>query len=189
MTRQRRASGTEWKETEDVYTLFSLGGAPCIMLETDAHFNIDYRTHTHGIRTVRIELPPEPDISGSCVRDGDTAVLTMRWSVFNFSLIYTENPEGNSYYLNTAVLRYNQSLDLFRDASYRKDVKVYTKKGRNFYFTPLGKSYVCHNAEDQGPLALFNVHDEIANVSNSSKRIANDKSNNNKLNNDFINSL
>ena len=159
------------------------------MLETDAHFNIDYRTHTHGIRTVRIELPPEPDISGSCVRDGDTAVLTMRWSVFNFSLIYTENPEGNSYYLNTAVLRYNQSLDLFRDASYRKDVKVYTKKGRNFYFTPLGKSYVCHNAEDQGPLALFNVHDEIANVSNSSKRIANDKSNNNKLNNDFINSL
>ena len=62
-------------------------------------------TLRYGMRTVKVELPPEPDISGSCVREGDTAVLTMRWSVFNFSLVFTENPEGNSYYLNTAILR------------------------------------------------------------------------------------
>ena len=49
-------------------------------------------------------------ISGSCVRDGDTAVLTMRWNVFNFSLVFTQNPEGNSYYLNKAILRYNRNL-------------------------------------------------------------------------------
>ena len=55
---------------------------------------------------MQVELIKEPEVSGSCVRDGDTAVLTMTWSVFNFSLIFTENPEGNSYYLNTAVLRY-----------------------------------------------------------------------------------
>lgn len=53
-------------------------------------------------------LPPEPEISGSCVREGDTAVLTMRWSVYNFSLVFTENPEGNSYYLNKAILKFNQ---------------------------------------------------------------------------------
>ena len=136
------------------------------MLKTDAHFNLDYRTHTHGIQTVRVELPPEPEVSGSCVRQGDTAVITMRWSVFNFSLIYTENPEGNSYYLNTALLKYNQSSDLFKDASYHKEVKVQTRKGWNYYFTPLGKSYCCQHAEDQGPLALFNVHDEkIGNLS------------------------
>lgn len=165
MSRQRRASGTD-DYKEDVYTLFSLGGAPCILVKTDATFNLDYRTHTHGIQSVRVELPPEPDISGSCVREGDTAVLTMRWSVFNFSLIYTENPEGNSYYLNTAVLRYNQSSDLFWDASYHKEVTIKTRKGWNYYFTPLGKSYVCTHAEDQGPLALFNVHDEkVGNIS------------------------
>ena len=112
------------------------------------------------MRTVKIELPPEPDISGSCVRDGDTAVLTMRWSVFNFSLVFTENPEGNSYYLNRAILRYNQSLETFSDATYRGPVILQTQKRFNFYFTPLGHSYVCKHGEDQGPLDLFNVDDE-----------------------------
>ena len=102
------------------------------------------------MRTVEVELPPEPDISGSCVREGDTAVLTMRWSVFNFSLVFTENPEGNSYYLNRAILRYNQSLDIFADATYRGPVILETAKRTNFYFTPLGHSYVCKTGEDQG---------------------------------------
>ena len=151
---------------QDLYTLYSLGGAPCILLKTRVTFYLQYRTHTHGPQSVRIDLPAEPEISGSCVREGDTAVLTMRWSVFNFTLIYTENPEGNSYYLNTAVLRYNQSLAAFADANYRGDVKVQTKKGWNYYFTPLGKSYVCVNGEDQGPLSLFNVHGEkVGNMS------------------------
>ena len=160
VSRQRRAAGTESDLGEEVYTLYSLGGAPCILMKTNAIFYLDYRTHTHGVETAKVELPPEPEITGSCVRDGDTAVLTMRWSVFNFSLIYTENPEGNSYYLNTAILRYNQSIDLFRDASYRSDVRIQTRKGWNYYFTPLGKSYACDHGEDQGPLSLFNVHDE-----------------------------
>ena len=29
--------------------------------------------------------------------------------------------------------------------------------GKNFFFTPLGKSFVCKRSEDQGPLKLFNV--------------------------------
>ena len=62
------------------------------------------------MRVVKAELDPEPSISGSCVRDGDTAVLTMRWNVFNFSLVFTQNPEGNSYYLNKAILRHGRNL-------------------------------------------------------------------------------
>ena len=35
------------------------------------------------------------------------------------------------------------------------------KKGWNYYFTPLGKSWVCVKAADQGTLRLYNVDDEI----------------------------
>ena len=84
----------------------------------------------------------------------------MLWEVYNFSLVFTENPEGNSYYLNKAVLRYTQDLSLFPDATYRGNVLLETRPGYNFYFTPLGKSYVCQHGEDQGPLPLFNVDNE-----------------------------
>ena len=52
----------------------------------------------------------EPMLTGRCVLDGITAVLNFHWSVFKFSLVFDENPEGNSYYLNKAVLEYNQVL-------------------------------------------------------------------------------
>ena len=127
--RQRRASGQEEvPEDEPTYVLYSLGGAPCIMAQLDAIFYLEYHTLRHGIQKVRVDLPKEPTVTGSCVRDGDTAVLTMTWSVFNFSLVFTENPEGNSYYLNTAILKYNQSLDMFTDASYHKRVIAKTQK-------------------------------------------------------------
>jgi len=160
--RQRRSSGIEEvSEDEPTYTLYSLGGAPCIMAKVDAIFNLEYRTLRHGTQNVKIDLPKEPEVSGSCVRDGDTAVLTMSWSVFNFSLVFTQNPEGNSYYLNTAILKYNQSLSMFTDTSYHGNVIARTEKGWNYYFTPLGKSWVCVKAADQGTLRLYNVDDEI----------------------------
>ena len=115
--RYRRASGVENDlptiEDEYTYTLYGLGGAPCILAKTEAKFLLDYRTLRYGVQTANVDLPMNPDVSGSCVREGDTAVLTMRWSVFNFSLVFTENPEGNSYYLNQAILKYNQTLDIF----------------------------------------------------------------------------
>ena len=86
-------------------SICSLGGAPCIMAKLDARFQLDYMSVRHGIRTVSVDLPSEPSVGGSCIRgEGDTAVLTMHWSVFNFSLVYTQNPEGNSYYLNSGEL-------------------------------------------------------------------------------------
>ena len=159
--RSRRASGTDYDaeiEDEPLYTLYNLGGAPCIMAKLDAKFYLDYQTRRHGVQSIRAELPKDPRVEGSCVRDGDTAVLTMHWSVFNFSLVYTQNPEGNSYYLNKAILKYNQSLESFYDATYRGHISLQTKKGSNYYFTPLGKSYIC--IEDEDPLELYNVDDE-----------------------------
>ena len=76
-------------------------------------------------------------------------------------MIFTENPEGNSYYLDTVVLKYNQSLpDLFVDATYHGQVIAKTQEGWNYYFTPLGKSWVCRRAVDQGTLRLYNVDQE-----------------------------
>ena len=49
----------------------------------------------------------------------------------------------------------------FSDATYRGPVTLRTRQGYNFYFTPLGKSYMCKNGEDQGPLDLYNVNLEI----------------------------
>ena len=46
--------------------------------------------------------------------------------------------------------------EYFPDSTYLGKVILNTKEGGNFYFTPLGKSYVCENGDDQGPLRLYN---------------------------------
>lgn len=51
---------------------------------------------------------------------------------------------------------FNQTNEYFPDSTYRGHVVLNTKEGGNFYFTPLGKSYVCENGDDQGPLRLYN---------------------------------
>ena len=52
--RQRRSSGIEEvSEDEPTYTLYSLGGAPCIMAKVDAIFNLEYRTLRHGTQNVK----------------------------------------------------------------------------------------------------------------------------------------
>ena len=60
------------------------------------------------------------------------------------------------------ILKYNQSLESFYDATYRGRVSLQSKKGMNYYFTPLGKSYVC--VEDEDPITLFNTDDEPSNL-------------------------
>ena len=49
---------------------------------------------------------------------------------------------------------------MFRDFQYaalQGVVTLQTMPGLNFFFTPLGKSFICRRAEDQGPLKLFRV--------------------------------
>ena len=49
---------------------------------------------------------------------------------------------------------------IFRDFQYAATtgtVTLQTMPGLNFFFTPLGKSFVCRLPEDQGPMKLYNV--------------------------------
>ena len=48
--RYRRSYGMEDEVPEDepLYTLYSLGGAPCILAKLDAIFYLEYRTLRHG---------------------------------------------------------------------------------------------------------------------------------------------
>ena len=48
--RGRRASGMETPLQENTYTLYTLGGAPCILAQTEATFMLDYRTLRHGVQ-------------------------------------------------------------------------------------------------------------------------------------------
>jgi hypothetical protein len=49
-----------------------------------------------------------------------------------------------------------QTTEYFPDTTYRGHVILNTRSDGNFYFTPLGKSYICDDGEDQGPLKLYN---------------------------------
>ena len=48
---------SEVVDERPIYTLYTQEGAPCIMIKTDAIFNLNYRTLRHGIKSVRIVLP------------------------------------------------------------------------------------------------------------------------------------
>ena len=45
----------------------------------------------------------------------------------------------------------------FKNIAYPGINTLQTKPGLNFFFTPLGKSFVCSKSEDQGPMKLYNV--------------------------------
>jgi hypothetical protein len=50
-------------------------------------------------------------------------------------------------------------------------VKLETIPDTNFFWTPLGKSYSCWEAEDQGPLKLFNVAADEVSAKYASRKI------------------
>ena len=54
--RQRRSAvgSEEIPDDEPLYTLYSLGGAPCILAKLDAHFFLEYRTRTHGTQVAKV---------------------------------------------------------------------------------------------------------------------------------------
>merc|ERR1711936_532414 len=59
------------------------------------------------------------------------------------------------------MFQYNtKHPDLARDFQYSANqglVHLETKPGQNYFFTPLGKSFVCRKSEDQGPMKLYNL--------------------------------
>ena len=89
------------------------------------------------------------------------SICSSSYSGYNFTLEFIKNPEGNSFYMNRALLQYDTRhpdiYSIFKYAAYQGIIRLETKPGLNFFFTPLGKSFVCRNAEDQGPMKLYNT--------------------------------
>ena len=164
----------EGPEYEDVYKISRQKTDPesgmmseelCMLIRIRAKFTINFEAKPPSpVQTdsVTTELPLVPDnINGTCIMETEVAKIFMFWSGYNFTLEFIKNPEGNSFYMNRAILQYNtKHPDLasdFKYAAYSGINTLQTKPGLNFFFTPLGKSFVCRRAEDQGPKKLFSV--------------------------------
>ena len=137
----------------------------CMLIRISARFTIMFETKPPSsvqVDEVVVDLPVNPDrVNGTCVSEKEVAKIFVFWSGYNFTLEFIKNPEGNSFYLNRAILQYDtKHPDLYSDFKYSAGqgiMKLETMPGLNFFFTPLGKSFVCSNSEDQGPMKLYNA--------------------------------
>ena len=137
----------------------------CMLIKIKARITINFEARPPSpvkVDTKDIDLPEVPDrVNGTCVLETEIAKIFLFWSGYNFSMEFIKNPEGNSYYLNRVMFQYNtKHPDLARDFQYAAAqglVHLETKPGQNYFFTPLGKSFVCRRSEDQGPLKLYNL--------------------------------
>ena len=60
------------------------------------------------VDTKTVDLPAVPDsVNGTCILETEKAKIFIFWSGYNFTLEFIKNPEGNSYYMNRALLQYN----------------------------------------------------------------------------------
>lgn len=137
----------------------------CMLIRLSASFTINFEAKPPSpvvVDSKSVDLPTRPDsVNGTCVMETEKAKISMFWSGYNFTLEFIKNPEGNSYYMNRALIQYNtKHPDLAKDFQYaalQGVITLQTMPGLNFFFTPLGKSFICRRAEDQGPLKLFRV--------------------------------
>merc|ERR1711892_1270665 len=79
----------------------------CMFIKTRARFNINFKTRSPspvnvGSKTYDMPLNPEK-VNGTCALLTENSRIFIFWSGFNF----TKNPEGNSYYMNRAILVYD----------------------------------------------------------------------------------
>ena len=179
LSEEEPGSDTDNSEYENVFTIkrhtLNLESGlkseeVCMYIKTRAKFVINFETKppsSVNVDSKVYQLPSIPEkVNGTCVMESETAKIFIFWSGFNFSIEFIKNPEGNSYYMNRIVLVYDtKHPDLAEDFKYAARtgrVHLETKQGKNFFFTPLGKSYICTRSEDQGPLKLYNlVQNEI----------------------------
>ena len=137
----------------------------CMMIRTKASFTINFETLPPSpvqVDSKVYDMPSQPDkVNGTCVLETETSKIFVFWSGFNFSIEFIKNPEGNSYYMNRVILLYDtRHPDLVQDFQYAANkglIHLETRPGKNFFFTPLGKSYVCRKSDDQGPLKLYSI--------------------------------
>jgi len=139
----------------------------CMYIKTRAKFVINFETRPSSlveVDTKTYQLPEIPQVNGTCALETETSKIFLFWSGFNFSIEFIKNPEGNSYYMNRMIIVYDTShpdlVQDFENAMYKGKIHLETRPGKNFFFTPLGQSYICMNSLDQGPLKLFNIKRE-----------------------------
>ena len=97
-----------FQTSQQIGKIFSYATNSQPLLKNDRRFKGKSFINFYLLQSLLVFATDEPMLTGSCVRTGITAILNFHWSVFKFSLIFDENPEGNSYYMNKAVLEYNQ---------------------------------------------------------------------------------
>ena len=134
-----------------------------------------------AIASKAYEMPNKPmmpdAVNGTCALKTETSAIFIFWAGFNLTFEFVKNPEGNSYYMNRVILIYDtEHPSLKKDFEYANThgkIHLETRPGKNFFFTPLGKAYLCYKAENQvfyelplspllkiqiqGPLKLWNV--------------------------------
>jgi len=140
----------------------------CIFHRTRADFTINFETRPGApvsIASKAYEMPNKPmmpdAVNGTCALKTETSAIFIFWAGFNLTFEFVKNPEGNSYYMNRVILIYDtEHPSLKKDFEYANThgkIHLETRPGKNFFFTPLGKAYLCYKAENQGPLKLWNV--------------------------------
>ena len=111
---------TNYAEYEDVYTVSRKKSDPetgietdelCMLIRLSASFTINFEAKPPSpvmVDTKSVDLPSRPDnVNGTCVMETEVAKIFMFWSGYNFTLEFIKNPEGNSYYMNRALIQYN----------------------------------------------------------------------------------
>jgi len=140
----------------------------CIFHRTRADFTINFETRPGApvaIASKAYEMPNKPmspdAVNGTCALKTEVSAIYIFWAGFNLTFEFVKNPEGNSYYMNRVILIYDtEHPSLKSDFEYANThgrITLETRPGKNFFFTPLGKAYLCYKAENQGPLKLWNV--------------------------------
>ena len=123
-------------------------------------FTINFETRSGSpvaIASKAYEMPNKPmvpdAVNGTCALKTEVSAIHVFWAGFNLTLEFIKNPEGNSYYMNRVVLIYNtEHPSLKGDFAYANThgkIHLETRPGKNFFFTPLGKAYLCYKAENQ----------------------------------------
>merc|ERR1712223_1640553 len=109
----------------------------CIFHRTRADFTINFETRPGApvaIASKAYEMPNKPmmpdAVNGTCALKTETSAIFIFWAGFNLTFEYVKT---------------------------HGKIHLETRPGKNFFFTPLGKAYLCYKAENQGPLKLWNV--------------------------------
>lgn len=177
------ASQDEAAEAEAVFVIKDENDKPCLLASLDFTIRVLYIDQQGQNQTYEASLPDPKDVTvaGSCGKSSSSLQLAWNNTTFALNLAFVLSGPGNrssgddaspevtentnyTWSLSEISLTYDTSeVSVFPGASDRK-VQTATVRDLNLFSTPLGQSYVCHEAqllsmELQGARLEFNwVH-------------------------------